>query len=151
MNVRNGYTLAEMIMVVLVLAVIAALATPRLHFGQIQERQAEVTAWKIVADLRRTRSLAILEAASNPDGFALEIKQTDHGATYEIVNSGNKDIVDTHAVDSNVGFSGRMKFEFDSLGVLKEKNDPSVHVSAGEKTFTIRVIPTTGMVKCDAG
>jgi hypothetical protein len=44
-----------------------------------------------------------------------------------------------------------MKFEFDSLGVLKEKNDPSVHVSAGEKTFTIRVIPTTGMVKCDAG
>jgi len=148
MSARQGYTLAEMIVVVVVVATIAALAAPRLPFGLIRHRQAEVTAWKIVTDLRRTRSLAISQAASNPDGFALNITRTATTTTYEIVHCGDKSVVDSQTIDSSVDVSGKMKFEFGLLGALKEKKDSSLDVTAAEKTFTISVIPATGMVKC---
>ena len=148
MKARRGYTLAEMIVVVVVVGTIAALAVPRLPFGLIRRRRAEVTAWKIVTDLRRKRSLAISQAASNPDGFALNITRTATTATYEIVHCGDNSVVDSQTIDSSVDVSGKMEFEFGLLGALKEESDSSLDVTAAEKTFTINVIPATGMVKC---
>ena len=148
MRAQKAYTLAEMIVVVLVLATMAVLAAPRLPFGFVRQRQAEMTAWKIVTDLRRTRSQAILEAASNPDGFTLNIDRAGGSITYEIVNCGNGEVIDSHALESGVDLSGRMRFEFNPLGTLKETDDPTLQVSATGQTFTITVIPATGMVRC---
>jgi len=137
-----------MVVVVLIRAILVTLAVPRLPFGVISGRRAEMAAWKIVTVLRRARSLAISHAATNPDGFALNIKQTGKTTTYEIMDCGSKSVVDSQAIDSNVNLSGRMKFEFGPLGTLKEKNAPFLNVSVADKTFTISVIPATGMVKC---
>ncbi len=148
MRARKAYTLAEVVVTVLLIAVLTGVAVPRLQFGLKRRAQAEATAWKIVTDLRRTRSLAILHAAANPAGFALNIKQTGKSTTYNIVDQGSKDTVDSQTIDSSIDLSGRMKFEFGPLGTLKEKNTPSLDVSADGKTFTISVVPATGMVKC---
>lgn len=148
MRVQKGHTLAELIVIVFILAALAYVTVPRFQFGAIHRAQAERTAWEIVTDLRRTRSLAISEAASNPDGFALNIKQTDTTITYEIVHCGDNSVVDSQTIDSSVDLSGKMEFEFGLLGALKEKDDPSLEVTAADKTFTISVIPATGMVKC---
>ncbi len=130
------------------ISTLTLVAVPRLQFGLRQRCQAEVTAWKIVTDLRRTRSLAILHAADNPDGFALNIKQSGNGTDYEIVDLGNHAVVDAHRVDSSVVLAGRKKFEFGPCGVLKEKSDPTLSASATGRTFTISVIPGTGTVRC---
>lgn len=148
MRARKAYTLAELIVTVLILATVAVLVVPRVQFGLMHRRQGEMAAWKIVTLLRRTRSLAILEAASNPDGFALDIKQTDNSTSYEIVPCGDTSVADSQTIDSSVDLSGRMKFEFSPLGTLKEKDAPILNVSAADKTFTISVIPATGMVTC---
>lgn len=148
MRARNAYTLAEMIVVVLVLAALAALAAPRMQFGLIQRRQAEMTAWKIATVLRRTRSLAILEAASNPDGFALNITQVGNSPAYEIVDCGNKRVVDSQTINSSVDLRGGTRFEFTPLGTLTRGYEPFLRISAADKSFTISIIPATGMVKC---
>ena len=148
MRARRAYTLAELIVIVLILATVVALAAPRLQFGLVRRRQAEMTAWKIVTVLRRARSLAISHAATNPDGFALNIRQTTESTTYEIVDRSSRSVVDSQAIDANVDLSGGMRFEFGPLGTLSEKNDPTLRVSAADKTFTISVVPATGMVRC---
>ena len=148
MRVRKAFTLAELIVLVAMLAALTYVAVPRLPFRSIQGRRAEVTAWKIATDLRRTRSLAILHAATNAKGFALNIKATGKGAEYEIIDLGSQTVVDVHAVEADVSVGGRTKFEFTPLGVLKEENDPVLTVSASGRTFTIRVAPGTGAVRC---
>jgi len=148
MKARRGYTLAEMIVVVVVLAIMAALAAPRLQFGFIRHRQAEMAAWKIVTDLRRTRSSAILEAASNPDGFAFIVTRVGDRTGYEIVDRSSSSVVDSHTIDSGVDLAGRTSFEFSPLGTLEEGYEPFLRVSSADRTFTISVIPATGMVKC---
>jgi|GEM_PF-379509 len=148
MRVRKAFTLAELIVMVTVLAALTFVAVPRLPFRSIQGHRAEGTAWKIATDLRRTRSLAILHAATHPKGFALKIKTMGKGAEYEIVDLESQDTIDVHVVDAGVSLAGRRTFEFSPLGALKEKNDPALTVSASGRTFTIRVAPGTGAVRC---
>jgi prepilin-type N-terminal cleavage/methylation domain-containing protein len=148
MRVQRAFTLAELIVTILMISVLTLVAVPRLQFGLRQSCQAEATAWMIVTDLRRTRSLAILHAATNPNGFALNIKATGKGTDYEIVDLASHAVIDVHTVDASIAFAGRKKFEFSPLGVLKEKNDPTLSVSATGRTFTISIIPGTGTVRC---
>lgn len=148
MKAQRGFTIVELIVTVLMLAALTFVAVPRLPFGSRQGRPAEIAAWKIVTGLRRTRSLAILHAATHPKGFALNIKTTGHGAEYEIVDLGSHTAIDRHVVDADVSISGRRKFEFSPLGALKEKNDPMFTVAAAGRTFTIQVTPSTGAVRC---
>lgn len=148
MRVRKAFTLAELIVMVAMLAALTFVAVPRLPFRSIQGRRAEVAARKIATDLRRTRSLAILHAATNSKGFALNIKTTGKGTEYEIVDLGSQDTIDVHVVDADVSLAGGRTFEFTPLGVLKEENDAALTVSGSGRTFTIRVAPGTGAVRC---
>ena len=147
MRARKAYTLAELIVVVLILATLVTLAAPRLQFDLVSERQAEVAARKLVMVLRRTRSLAISHAATNPKGFALNIKQTGTSTTYEIVDSDNKDVIEMQAIDATIDLSGRMKFEFGPLGNLTSTYT-YITVSAEGKNFIINIVRATGTIKC---
>jgi Tfp pilus assembly protein FimT len=70
---RIGLTLVEMIMVAVFLGILSAIAIPRINSASITKKSVETTAKKVVAALRRTRSLAILNAASNSQGYAMSI------------------------------------------------------------------------------
>jgi Tfp pilus assembly protein FimT len=148
MRVPKAFTLAELIVTVVMLGALTFVAVPRLSFGSRAGRQAEVTARKIATDLRRTRSLAILHAAVNAEGFALRIKATTKGTEYEIVDLRTQAVVDVHTVEVDVSIGGRTSFAFTPLGALKEQNDPVLTVSGAGQTFTIRVTPGTGAVRC---
>jgi len=148
MKARKAYTLAELIVIVVILATVVALAAPRLQFGVVRGRQAEMVAWKIVTVLRRARSLAICHAATNPDGFALYIMPAGTSKVCKIVDRSNRNVVDSQTIDSGVKLVGGMRFEFSPLGTLELGQEPFLSVSAADKTFTISVIPATGMVKC---
>ena len=67
---------------------------------------------------------------------------------YEIVNLDTLATIDSHIIDSDVNCIGGDQFKFGPLGNLLSGSDTQLTVSAVGKTFTINIIPPTGMVKC---
>src|SRR4030042_5740313 len=106
----NAHTLIELIIIVAMLAVLAFIAIPRLQFSTLYREQADTVARKIVTDLRRTRQLAISDAATNTVGFALNRT----GSTYQIVDlsTGTPILNGTFTIDSKITCSGGTSFQF---------------------------------------
>ncbi len=145
---KRAFTLTELILVVLFLGIFAAISIPRLNFALISKQSADCLARKIVTDLRRTRTLAISNAADNTMGFALNMTGPAPYFAYEIVNLDTGATIDSHIIDSDVSCTGGDQFEFGPLGNLLSGSDTELTVSAEVKTFTITIISATGMVKC---
>jgi len=144
---KRAFTLVEVILVVLFLGIMAAIAIPRLSLSVSSKQKADCLARKIVTDLRRTRRLAISNAASNTVGFKLTMTGSPYTG-YNIVDANSSETVDSHTIDSAVSCEGGDEFEFGPLGNLLSESDTQLIVSAGEKTFTINITSATGMVKC---
>lgn len=142
----NAHTLIEAMIIVLILGTLAFVAIPRMNFSILYRTQVDTTARKIVTDMRRARLLAITNAASNSDGFAL--KRTD--STFKIEDSSDSSTVlnSTFTVDSSISCSGGTNFEFGPLGNLKTGSDSTLTVSSEGKSFTISVTAATGSIKC---
>ena len=143
---RTAYSLAEMIVVVLILGVLTLIAIPRLNFAAMYHKQANAIAKKIVTDLRRTRTLAIANAANNTTGFTLSVS----GSGYQIIDDSNSATVDSQTIDSQITCGGGTVFSFGPLGNLRAGATP-ITVSYEGKTYTITVISATGIVQCAGG
>ena len=144
----KGFSWIEMIVAVAVIGACAAIVVPRLNFAIVSKSKAETTARKIVTDLRRTRSLAISEAATNTEGYALAMDGTGPYTGYVIRNEDTSATVDSHVIDASVVCNGGQQFVFGRLGNLKAASDTQLSVSAEGKSFTITIMPATGAVKC---
>jgi len=141
----NAHTLVELIIIVVMLAVVAFIAIPRLQFSTLYRKQADTVARKIVTDLRRTRELAISNAATDPNGYA--ISRT--GLTYQIVDGNGTPISNgTFSIDPNISCSGGTNFRFGPLGNLTVYDSNQLTVSSQGKIFTISITSATGMIKC---
>ncbi|MBA7689573.1 hypothetical protein ES703_98081 [subsurface metagenome] len=146
---KTAYSLVELIILVLFLGIFAAISVPKMTFFLISKQKAETFANKVVTDLRRTRRLAISDAATNTDGYALNMTGDSPYTGYEIVNlKPPSATVDSHTIDSDISCTGGATFQFGPLGNLKAESDAQLAVEAGDKTFTITVIEATGTVKC---
>jgi prepilin-type N-terminal cleavage/methylation domain-containing protein len=151
MKTCRAFSLVELIIVVLVIAALSFIAVPRLQFGALRRKQADTVAHKIVTDLRRTRGLAISDAANNTKGYELKMVGTSPYTAYEIENMHTHQTVDSFTIDSNINVSCTSfnRFKFGPLGSLQTGSGSGIIVSSDEdKSFTITVIPATGTVKC---
>ena len=145
---KTAVTLAEVILIVLFLGILAVIAIPRLSLSSISEQKADCLARKVVTDLRRTRRLAISNAADNTVGFKLTMTGSPYTG-YNIVDANSSETVDSHTIDSAVSCEGGDEFEFGPLGNLLSGSDTQLVISVDEKTlFTIDITLATGMVKC---
>ncbi len=145
---RAAYSLVELLGVVVLLAIIAAVAVPRLNFSATSKLEADTVARKIVTDLRRTRRLAISDAASNTTGFALNMTGSSPYTGYDIENLSTAETVDSHTIDPDLDCSGGADFQFGPLGNLKAGSDTQLTISASGKTFTITITTATGLITC---
>ena len=141
---KTGYSLAEVIIVVLILGALTFIAVPRLNFGALRSRQAWMVAKTLVTDLRRTRTLAIVNAATNNTGFSLSIS----GSSYTIVDDSNSTTLETITIDSHISCGGDTQFLFGPLGSLRPGSGTGLTVSSDGKTYTISIVSATGIVKC---
>ncbi len=148
---KRAFTVVELLLIVLFLGIFAVIAVPRLQFAALYGKQADTVARKIVTDLRRTRRLAISDAANNTDGFALNMVGSAPGpySSYEIVNLNTSTTITngTFSIDSAISCTGGATFQFGPLGNLTG-SDTQLNVAAGEKSFTITIISATGTIKC---
>ncbi len=145
---KNAFSLVELILVVIFLGILAAISMPRFSFSAISKQKADGQARKIVTDLRHTRTLAISDAANNTSGFTLNMVGPAPYTAYEIINLDTSTTVDSHNINSAVSCTGGANFGFGPLGNLLSGSDTELSVSAPGKTFTITIIPATGMVRC---
>ena len=146
---RTGYSLIELVIIVVFIGVMAAIAAPRFNFSAASRQKAVALAGKIVTDLRRTRRLAISDAAINPEGFTLNMTGSSPYNGYEIENLQTSETIDSHTIDPDISCTGGDNFQFGPLGNLKAGSDTQIIVSDSGKTFTITITAATGTVKCE--
>jgi len=144
---KSGFTLAELIIVVLIIGVMTFVAVPRMVQSIITRGKAQTTAQKITAAIRYTRSLAIANAATNTQGFSMNMTGSGSYTGYQIVNLATSDVNETGSIAQGVSCTGADDFRFGPLGNRLTDID-SLTVSAGGKTFSITVVSATGMAKC---
>ena len=145
---RRAFSLVELMLMVAILGVFAAVAIPRLDYAIVRRYKAEATAKKILTSLRLTRSLSISEAATNNRGFDLDMIGGGPYTGYEINNNDTHTTVASHTIDSDVTVTGTNKFKFEPLGNLQTGSDLQLTVSADGKSFTITVFQVTGVAEC---
>jgi prepilin-type N-terminal cleavage/methylation domain-containing protein len=150
---RAAYSLAEMIVVVMILGALACIAIPQLNFAALHHKQANAIAKKIVTDLRRTRTLAISKAVNNPSGYKLQMVGSSPYTSYQIIDSNSTaTVVDTLTIDSPVSCTGGSLFKFGPLGnLLSGSSSTPITVSSEGQTYTITIISATGIVECTGG
>ncbi len=147
----RGYSLTELIVVVVLLGVLAVIAVPRIDFAIVRQQRAKTTAYKIVTDLRRTRRMAISDAAENTDGYMLEfIGSNGSYESYRIKNRDNNKLCDEINIDSDVSVKATPKqTRFGPLGNVTSGND-TIELRCEDEYYQIEIVPATGMIKCIA-
>ena len=146
-KVQKAYSLAELILVVMFVGILAAIAVPRINFGIISKQKVDTVAKKMVTDLRRTRSLAITYAATNSTGYGIQMTGTSPYEGYEIWDRKSMKMIDSHTFDSDIVCKGDKYIRFGPLGNLIDASG-SLEISSQGRSFTITVVPATGMIKC---
>jgi len=144
---KKAFTLVELVLIVLFLGIFTAITIPRLNFAAVSKQKVECLVTKIVTDLRHTRTRALNDAATNTAGFALNMLGTAPYASYKIINLDTEATVDSYTIDSDIDCTGGDQFEFEPSGELSDASDTEVNISADGTSFTITILPTTGMVK----
>ncbi len=147
-KLRKAYSLVELILVVLFVGILAAIAVPRIDFAIVSKQKVDTVSRKIATDLRRTRRLAISDAANNTSGYELKLTGLGPYTGYEIRNLDTATTIDSLTIDPDVTCtSGDVSFEFGPMGNLTS-SEYQLKVATQDRSFTITIIPGTGMVKC---
>jgi Tfp pilus assembly protein FimT len=147
---RKAFSLAELIVIVLIVGVMALIAVPRLNFSAVSKMKSETVARKIVTDLRRTRMMAISDAANNTNGYSLLMTGPSPYTGYQIKNLNTLAIVDTQTIAAGVNCTttGGSEFKFGPLGNMLSGSGTQITVSGSGKISTIDITSATGMIKC---
>lgn len=144
----RAFSLIEMMMVLLFMGILASIAIPRINFATLTKQKVDTVARKIVTDLRRTRRLAISNAATNSSGYVLYMVGSAPYSSYEIRNRLDSSTVDTHSIPSDIITGGGILFRFGPLGNLLAGSSTGLKVAGEGRGFVIAVVPATGIVKC---
>lgn len=142
----DGFSMAEMLLVVIVIGVLTVVAVPHFSMASVHAKSDEALVRKLAADLRKTRMMAIANAADNSDGYRLSITASSP-KKYEIINLQNSQAVETHDVDSRVTFSGTTEFSFTPLGSLNPTANVQLTVTGSGKSWLFDVYGYTGSVQ----
>lgn len=135
---KQGFTLIEVLFVVLALAIITAISLFRPGFDSTTKFKTRTTAQRLASDLRLIRRLAI----TNHEDYKLTVYPDAH--EYKIFDSSDTQVGHTRTIDSALTLSGDTNFIFGFLG--NASSGSSLSVSAETNQYDISIVSATGMV-----
>jgi type II secretory pathway pseudopilin PulG len=154
MNMHNrlkfrvgGFSQIELLVVAIFLGILAVVAVPHFNLASVNTKKDEAFVRKLTTDLRKTRQMAIANAADNSSGFWLKIVGSSPDQTYEIRNVQTNTVVETFPVDSRITFSGTTQFSFTPLGTLNPITTVQMTVTGQSKTWVFDIYGYTGSVQ----
>jgi len=139
----KAFTLIELLFVIVVIAVLAAVAVPRVGVPFTKKAKLRVTARRMLSDLRYTRRLAI----TNAEDYRLNVNSTTK--EYKIYDAGNTQIGNTQTIDQDITISADKNFIFEPLGNASSSSDTTVSFSSDGNQITITVTVSTGRVEME--
>jgi prepilin-type N-terminal cleavage/methylation domain-containing protein len=142
LNIKiTGFTLVELILTVLLLAILASIAIPRLGWGTMGNVQAETACRQFSDYLKLARSLAITHAGSNSQGYQV-ILSPSKPYTYSIINAATSAVVKGPVdLPTGVDRSGDRKYQFTPLGNLSVSRTLSTQFSKVDSIYVVSVTP----------
>lgn len=143
-----GISYIELLFVLLLLGILAAVAAPRFQMGAVGRQTVKTLARQITADLRYTRQLALTHAAGNPQGFELVMDGSGTYTGYSIRNRQSGAVIQTYPISPDIQCTGGGTFSFGPLGNLLGGSATDLQAAAGEESYSITVISATGTVLC---
>jgi len=143
-----GVTLIELLAVVVVLGLVAAIALPRLANADLWMAKGEAGVRKVVATARLARRMAIENAATNASGYTLICTQ----GTYRILNMSNL------TYGEEISLADGWQFDRSDYvvaftpygGAIKGGGlSDNMIIGNGEKQWAVHFEPATGHVWCE--
>ncbi|MFA5239932.1 MAG: GspH/FimT family pseudopilin [Phycisphaerae bacterium] len=158
----DGFTLAEVLLVVLIIAIAAMIAVPMI--GSSADMQIRSAANMIAADLEYAKSMAIgrqknYSVVFNPAGGYYEVHDPNgiiehpvkKGFDYKVDFSSNSRL--NNVVIDSADFDSSNTITFDYLGspysgsgISNPLNGGTISIRAGNFTMNINVEPVTGFI-----
>jgi prepilin-type N-terminal cleavage/methylation domain-containing protein len=138
----HGMTLIEVILVMVIIGILAAIVLPRIDFGITSSRTSvDGAAYMIASDIRYTQEFAMSNRVSKSIEFT-----TTHPTyyTFNPVSTGMDPSGQLQPLGATI--STTVTFTFNSLGEPTTGGGSSVIVSAGGVIRTITVLQYTGKV-----
>ena len=147
-TIRAGFSLIELTLTVLILAILAGILVPRAGWSLIGTLESETSAHQFAGYLKMARSLAITHANTNAAGYKVVLSPAAPYTSYIIVNADTSEYVKAQVnIPQGVTCTGNDEFQFTPLGNLTVPNERSVQFSKADDNTTVTVTPAGGRVK----
>ncbi|MCX5632239.1 MAG: type II secretion system protein [Phycisphaerae bacterium] len=137
----KGFTLIELILVVVILAILASVVIPRAGWGTMSKVQAETAGREFCNYLKLARSLAITHASSNSEGYKVVLSPSQP-YTYSLSNVATSEVIKGPiALPQGVSRSGDRTYQFTPLGNLSVTQTRETTFSKDGETSVVSVTP----------